>query len=158
MVVIPFAMPVADRLALYTQLAREGQGIEFVRDLVARLRDERSPFVRALVVMRAVQAVRYYPDPPGPDRVFDPEWTAEHGGDCEDKAILFVASAIPCGVPATLVWLDPSRSDLPQAHIGTEAWWGSSFGWTWAEVSVAANPGEAPYTAAVRLGLLERIG
>jgi len=110
--------------------------------------------------------VGYVPDPDG-------EWyqgvryTLEHGGDCEDMAVLLVAMAACLDIRGKLLWLEQPKAKLN--HVTAKLFvedGGSLFRkssgqmvWQWAEPTITkAKIGQHPYDAARWHGSANRLG
>jgi transglutaminase-like putative cysteine protease len=109
---------------------------------------ERDPRARVEVALRLVQGLPYRPDAPGEDWVQTSEFTAEHGGDCEDLAALLVVLCVSAGVPARLLWIFQRRR--VRDHVTAQAKLAGV--WLWMEPTLQTSKlGENPYAAAERL-------
>jgi len=133
----------------------------------SRGRDSISAFDKAQAILTFVQQdVGYVPDPDG-------EWyqgvryTLEHGGDCEDMAVLFVAMAACVDIQAKLIWLEQPKARLN--HVTTKVLVNDPGGlfrkssgdsqWMWAEPTIRkAKVGQHPYDAAKWHGSANRLG
>lgn len=115
--------------------------------LLAPVLSERTPRARVERALRLVQGLPYRPDAPGEDWVQTSEYTATHGGDCEDLAALLVVLCVTAGVPARLLWLYQRRR--VRDHVTAQARVDGV--WLWTEPTLRAELGEYPYTAAERL-------
>jgi len=115
---------------------------------------ERTPRARVERALRLVQGLPYRPDPPGEDWVQTSEYTATHGGDCEDLAALLVVLCVTAGVPARLLWIFQRRR--VRDHVTAQACIAGV--WLWMEPTLRAELGEYPYTAAERLRDQRAIG
>jgi len=83
------------------------------------------------------------------------ELLAARVGDCDDHARLAYALLVAGGVPARMAFL--ARGGHP-LHVAAQAWIEDARGgrWEWVETTVAAEVGEEPVAAAVRVGALRR--
>lgn len=147
--------PVPERLRLYQRIAAEGARCPWAVWTSGAIGSQPPEALARAVQLRA-QGLGFRPDPPGPDVVADTQTTAREGGDCEDLSIALVSLALACGLPASVVWLDPMTSHSPQAHVAARVLVRGR--WLWAEPTVPALLGEHPWRAAERLGLLRRLG
>lgn len=77
---------------------------------------------------------------------------ASGGGDCDDHARVVYALLRAGGLPARLNFLF-QRGDRGPRHVVAQALL-SRWGWTWLETTAAAEFGEHPYKAALRLGII----
>ncbi len=149
----------AQRLRLLDALLDEAMAEPSVRALAdlarARAGGARArPRDLARWCLALAQAAGYRPDPPG-EWYQAPWYTVEHGGDCEDLAVLVVALLRLSGIVARLVWIDQPEADLN--HVSAEAWLDADddlrWDWRWTEPSVCgARLGEEPRDAVERTG------
>jgi hypothetical protein len=168
-----------ERVNLLTRIARSAAGHAVVCQAAqqavrkyadvsgSRLGESLSKRKMAQALLSFVQRdVGYVPDPEG-------EWyqgvryTLEHGGDCEDMAVLLVAMAACLGIRGKLIWLEQPRAKLN--HVTAKLYvedGGSLFRrpsgqmlWEWAEPTIAkARIGQHPYDAARWHGSANRLG
>lgn len=73
-------------------------------------------------------------------------------GDCDDHALVVAALARAAGLSATIVGVPNAEGEI--AHVATKITVDGVP--RWAETTIAAAFGEAPATAAVRLGLVRK--
>jgi hypothetical protein len=82
------------------------------------------------------------------------DYTLSSGaGDCDDHARVVYAILRAGGVPVRLNFLY-RRGDRGPRHVAAQAHL-KGRGWTWLETTAAADFGEHPYAAAVRLGIID---
>jgi transglutaminase-like putative cysteine protease len=73
-------------------------------------------------------------------------------GDCDDQAVCVAALAQAAGLDAHIASLRDAEGEI--AHVATQIRVGGA--WLWAETTIAAELGEHPHAAALRLELQDR--
>lgn len=150
---VPSEFSVFDRLALLDEVTREASLWPSVYALAdAAPRGLAGDAVERLLAV--VQALPFTRDPVGLDVYQALPLTISRGGDCEDKASLFVgavrvlADARGLPVRARCGWY--ARPDEREDHVVAVASFGGG-DWQWCECSIAgARLGEHPAAAAER--------
>jgi len=168
-----------DRVELLTRIAKSAAGKAVVCQAAqqaiqkyasvsgTRMGEPLSKRKIAQAILTFVQNdVGYVPDPDG-------EWyqgvryTLEHGGDCEDMAVLLVAMAACVDIRGKLIWLEQPKARLNHVTAKVFVEDGGSFFrkpsgkllWEWAEPTISkAKVGQHPYDAARWHGSANRLG
>jgi hypothetical protein len=126
--------------------AKRPDVIAFARDVLARCGGDPKLFVE--VCQALTKSFGFAPEE---GEIFQgPQYTAEHGGDCDDHARFVYAMGKAAGVPVDLAFLHEPGGDpdhvLARAKVHGKR--------EWVETTLDAGYGEHPVTAAKRLGVL----
>lgn len=137
-----------ERITAFTAFAQDAIDAPEVAAAAARCR-RATPARTAAACLDLVQALPYYPDPPGVDDwIGHPCHVLTVGGDCEDLATLLIALWATCGLTGRLQWITQGGE---QDHVTAQVQL-PGLGWLWGEPTVrGARLGEDPYAAAKRL-------
>lgn len=147
-------------IAEYTRrLAHDPRFIALGRT-VLRSKPERAQLPPYLLAW-AQKNVRYVEDPENEEWYQGPLWTLEHGGDCEEYAVIVGALFLFAGFRAGPFWLQQDYASLNHVTAVVELpdASGRGFHHTWAEGSIpGARLGEHPWDAAKRTEHMHRLG
>lgn len=143
-------VPPEERVPILNELALRGAEDPDVqrvtREAIRGLQSDREI---AEALLRRVHAVPFWAYPPKLECFAPAGKVLERGGDCDNLSVLYAASCLYAGIPASVVWINQPKSKLN--HVTAVVFLDGE--WQWADPSIkGARIGETPYEAAHRTG------
>jgi hypothetical protein len=126
--------------------------IQLAKTVFSRLPSGAGEREIAAEALSSAQHLEYHPHPevaePFGDFFQRPDYTIDHGGNCEDLSVTLVAVLAHLGITAMTVWV--FQKDRPLNHVAVQVLLGNS--WEWADPTIGpAKLGESPYQSLARL-------